>query len=207
MPRARVRLGAGADNSAIAPVATRGGRQACSRLRPNACSTTPERATAWQLAERFAPELDTAGVASLYRDLELPLVPILAGLERAGVKVDTQALASQAAHMEQEMGTLAAEIYKQAGETFNIGSPKQLGEILFDKLQLPVLKRTARPARRPRPSRCSKSSLTHDLPRLILDWRSLSKQAPTSTLLPRSCTRSPGACTPYSIRPSPPPDA
>ena len=69
---------------------------------------------AWQLAERFAPELDTAGVAAVYRDLELPLVPILAGLERVGVRVDAQALTSQAAHMEQEMGALAAEQKNQS---------------------------------------------------------------------------------------------
>ncbi len=131
---------------------------------------------AWQLAERFVPELTTAGVAAVYRDLELPLVPILAGLERVGVKVDTHALAGQAAHMEQEMSALAAEIHKQAGETFNIGSPKQLGEILFDKLQLPVLKRTGT-TRTPSTAVevLEELALTHDLPRLILDWRSLSK--------------------------------
>ncbi len=131
---------------------------------------------AWQLAERLAPELETAGVVSVYRDLELPLVPILAGLERVGVRVDTQALAGQAAHMEQEMSALAAEIYKQAGETFNIGSPKQLGEILFDKLQLPVLKRTGT-TRTPSTAVevLEELALTNDLPRLILDWRSLSK--------------------------------
>ena len=131
---------------------------------------------AWQLAERFAPELAASGVDAVYRDLELPLVPILAGLERVGVKVDTHALAGQAAHMEQEMNALAAEIYRQAGETFNIGSPKQLGEILFDKLQLPVLKRTGT-TRTPSTAVevLEELALTHDLPRLILDWRSLAK--------------------------------
>ncbi len=131
---------------------------------------------AWQLAEQFAPELDVAGVTAVYRDLELPLVPILAGLERCGVRVDAQALTSQAAHMEHEMGALAAEIYLQAGETFNIGSPKQLGEVLFDKLQLPVLKRTGT-TRTPSTAVevLEELALTHDLPRLILDWRSLSK--------------------------------
>ena len=131
---------------------------------------------AWQLAELFAPELDTAGVAAVYRDLELPLVPILAGLERVGVRVDAPALAGQAAHMEQEMGALAADIYTQAGAMFNIGSPKQLGEILFDKLQLPVLKRTGT-TRTPSTAVevLEELALTHDLPRLILDWRSLSK--------------------------------
>ena len=131
---------------------------------------------AWQLAERFMPELDAAGVAGVYQDLELPLVPILAGLERVGVKVDTHALGSQAARMEHEMNALAAEIFRQAGETFNIGSPKQLGEVLFDKLQLPVLKRTGT-TRTPSTAVevLEELALTHDLPRLILDWRSLAK--------------------------------
>jgi DNA polymerase I len=131
---------------------------------------------AWQLAATFAPALDAEGVGPVYRDLELPLVPILAGLERVGVKVDTQALSGQAAHMEQEMSALSAEIYRQAGESFNIGSPKQLGEILFDKLQLPVLKRTGT-TRTPSTAVevLEELALTHDLPRLILDWRSLSK--------------------------------
>jgi DNA polymerase-1 len=131
---------------------------------------------AWQLAELFAPELDAAGVAAVYRDLELPLVPILAALERVGVRVDAQALTSQAAHMEHEMGALAAEIYQQAGATFNIGSPKQLGEVLFEQLQLPVLKRTGT-TRTPSTAVevLEELALTHDLPRLILDWRSLAK--------------------------------
>ncbi|HUU34876.1 MAG TPA: DNA polymerase I, partial [Vicinamibacterales bacterium] len=131
---------------------------------------------AWQLAETFAPELEAAGVAGVYRDLELPLVSILAGLERCGVRVDAHALASQATHMEQEMGGLAAEIYKQAGAVFNIASPKQLGEILFEKLHLPVVRRTGA-TRTPSTAVevLEELALTHDLPRLILDWRSLSK--------------------------------
>ena len=131
---------------------------------------------AWQLGERFMPELEAAGVAAVYHELELPLVPILAGLERVGVKVDTHALGSQAARMEHEMNALAAEIFRQAGETFNIGSPKQLGEVLFDKLQLPVLKRTGT-TRTPSTAVevLEELALTHDLPRLILDWRSLAK--------------------------------
>jgi DNA polymerase-1 len=130
----------------------------------------------WQLAERFGPQLDTTGVARVYRELELPLVPILAGLERAGVRVDAPVLGAQAARLEQELATLATEIHRQAGEPFNIGSPKQLGEILFDKLKLPVLKRTGT-MRTPSTAVevLEELALTHDLPRLILEWRSLSK--------------------------------
>jgi len=74
------------------------------------------------------------------------------------------------------MGALAAEIHKQAGETFNIGSPKQLGEVLFEKLHLPVLKRTGT-TRTPSTAVevLEELALTHDLPRLVLDWRSLAK--------------------------------
>jgi DNA polymerase-1 len=131
---------------------------------------------AWQLADAFGPALDIEGVGGVYRDLELPLVPILAGLERVGVRVDAQTLGGQAARMEQEMAMLAAEIFRQAGEPFNIGSPKQLGEILFDKLHLPVLKRTGT-MRTPSTAVevLEELALTHDLPRLILEWRSLSK--------------------------------
>jgi DNA polymerase I len=131
---------------------------------------------AWQLAERFGAALDAEGVGAVYRDLERPLVPILAGLERVGVKVDVAALSGQASRMEQEMTSLATEIHRQAGETFNIGSPKQLGEILFDKLHLPVLKRTGT-TRTPSTAVevLEELALTHDLPRLILEWRSLSK--------------------------------
>jgi len=130
----------------------------------------------WQLAERFTPELDRVGVAGVYRDLELPLIPILAGLERVGVRVDTRVLGAQAAQLEQELATLQAEIHRQAGEPFNIGSPKQLGEILFEKLKLPVLKRTGT-TRTPSTAVevLDELALTHDLPRLILEWRSLSK--------------------------------
>ena len=130
----------------------------------------------WQLAERFRPDLDRVGVASVYRELELPLIPILAGLERIGVRVDGRVLGAQAAKIEQELATLQAEIHRQAGEPFNIGSPKQLGEILFEKLKLPVLKRTGT-MRTPSTAVevLEELALTHDLPRLILEWRSLSK--------------------------------
>ncbi|MGD9902956.1 MAG: DNA polymerase I [Vicinamibacterales bacterium] len=130
----------------------------------------------WQLAERFGPELVRVGVERVYRDLELPLIPILAGLERVGVRVDTRVLGAQAARLEQELATLQAEIHRQAGEPFNIGSPKQLGEVLFDKLKLPVLKRTGT-TRTPSTAVevLEELALTHDLPRLILEWRSLAK--------------------------------
>jgi DNA polymerase-1 len=129
-----------------------------------------------QLADVLAPALEREGLEPVYRQLELPLVPILAGLERTGVRVDVQALAAQATRVDRELNELGAEIYRRAGETFNINSPRQLAEVLFDKLKLPVLKRTGT-------TRTASTAVevleelaqSHELPRMILDWRGLAK--------------------------------
>ena len=80
---------------------------------------------------------------AVYHDLELPLIPVLVAIERAGIRVDGPALAAQSQHVERELASRSAQIFELAGEEFNINSPKQLSEILFDKLQLPALKRNA----------------------------------------------------------------
>ncbi|MCC7126810.1 MAG: DNA polymerase I [Acidobacteria bacterium] len=130
----------------------------------------------WQLAEALSPLLTRDGLMDVYCDLERPLIPILAKLEQRGVRVDVPALAAQAARVDHELGALGAEIYRLAGETFNINSPKQLADVLFEKLQLPVLKRTGT-TRTPSTAVevLEELALTHDLPRQILDWRSLAK--------------------------------
>jgi DNA polymerase I len=81
-------------------------------------------------------------VERLYREIELPLAEVLARMERVGVAVDRQALASLAATLRARVDALTQEIYRLAGTEFNIGSPKQLAFVLFEKLQLPTLKRT-----------------------------------------------------------------
>ena len=130
----------------------------------------------WQLAEAMMPALAREGLEAVYRDLELPLVPILAGLEQAGVRIDGRVLGEQAARVEREMDTLSAAIFAAAGETFNINSPKQLGEILFEKLQLPALRKTGRTKSASTAVEVLEElALTHELPRLILDWRALAK--------------------------------
>ena len=131
---------------------------------------------ALQLADVLVPGLEREGLDRVYRELELPLVPILAGLERTGVRVDVQVLSAQATRVDRELNELGAEIYRLAGETFNINSPKQLADVLFDKLKLPVLKRTGT-------TRSASTAVdvleelaqSHELPRMILDWRSLAK--------------------------------
>jgi DNA polymerase I len=131
---------------------------------------------ALQLADAFGPALAKDGLDAVYRDLELPLVPILAGLERTGVRVDVSLLAAQASRVDRELAELSASIFLQAGETFNIGSPKQLADVLFEKLKLPVLKRTGTTRTASTAVEVLEElALTHDLPRMILDWRGLAK--------------------------------
>ena len=129
-----------------------------------------------QLAERLTAQLEQDQLVGLYRDLELPLIPVLVAVERAGVRVDVDALHQMSARFERELATLQGEIYALAGAEFNINSPKQLSEVLFDKLQLPTSKRTGK-------TRVASTSVAvleelasvHDLPRKVLDWRSLQK--------------------------------
>src|SRR5262249_10514487 len=112
----------------------------------------------------------------VYRTLELPLVPVLIAVERAGVRIDTPLLAAQAQKVDADLAQRTAQIYALAGEEFNINSPKQLGEVLFEKLQLPVSKRTGA-SRTPSTAVevLEELALTHELPKLILEWRALMK--------------------------------
>ncbi len=131
---------------------------------------------ALQLSERVRPVLVKDGLESVYRDLELPLVPILAEIERTGVRVDVRSLASQSVLLDREMTDLSRQVFTLAGGEFIIGSPKQLAEVLFDRMQLPVLKRTGT-SRAPSTAVEVLEELAqqHDICRFILDWRQLSK--------------------------------
>ena len=115
-------------------------------------------------------------LAEVYATLELPLVPVLKAVERAGVRIDTAALAAQSQTVDRELAQRSATIFEMAGGEFNINSPKQLAEVLFDRLQLPVLKRTGTSKA---PSTAvevlEELALTHDIPRQILEWRQLMK--------------------------------
>ncbi len=112
----------------------------------------------------------------LYQSLELPLVPVLVAIERAGVRIDAAALLSQSQRIDQELASRSRQIFEIAGEEFNINSPPQLSLILFEKLSLPVLKRNVKTKT---PSTAvevlEELALAHDLPRLILEWRTLQK--------------------------------
>jgi DNA polymerase-1 len=129
-----------------------------------------------QLTPVFRTLLEKEQLSDVYAKLELPLVPVLVAVERAGVRIDGPALAAQSQRLEQDLARRTREIYEFAGGEFNIGSPKQLAEVLFDKLQLPVLRRTGT-SRAPSTAVevLEELALAHDLPRLILEWRGLMK--------------------------------
>jgi DNA polymerase-1 len=129
-----------------------------------------------QLAPTMRDLLAREQLSSVYATLELPLVPVLMAVERAGVRVDTAALAAQSQRVDQELAQRSATIFEMAGGEFNINSPKQLAEVLFDKLQLPVLRRTGA-SRAPSTAVevLEELALTHDIPRQILEWRQLMK--------------------------------
>ncbi len=89
-----------------------------------------------QLKEAFAPLLKERNVESVFQDIEIPMIKVLASMEDEGVKVDKKVLQNLSATLAEEIKELEKKVYQQAGETFNLSSPKQLGGILFDKLKL-----------------------------------------------------------------------
>jgi DNA polymerase I len=131
---------------------------------------------ALQLAGTLRALLETESLSTLYDDLEMPLIPVLVDIEQAGIHVDGRALSAQSRHVEQELAARSAQIYAMAGEEFNINSPPQLSRILFDKLQLPTLRRNIKTRTASTAVEVLEElALVHDMPRLILEWRALQK--------------------------------
>ena len=120
-------------------------------------------------------------LAALYRDIELPLVPVLARMEMHGVRVDVAMLRRQSAELAERLREIEREAHSAAGQTFNLDSPKQIQEILFQKLGLPVLRRT--PTGQPSTSEdvLAELALDYPLPRLLLEYRGLAKLKSTYT--------------------------
>ena len=148
------------------------------RLSPEALLTyAGERADlARQLSNRLAPLLVTDHLDAVARDLEMPLIPVLADVERAGIRIDGPALAAQSQRIELELARYTARIFELAGVEFNINSPKQLGEVLFERLQLPTLKKTGKTRSFSTAAEVLEElAQSHELPRLVLEWRALHK--------------------------------
>ncbi len=126
-------------------------------------------------------------LAFVYERIELPLVPVLLAMERHGVLIDREKLEAQSQELGREILALEQQAYQAAGQPFNLGSPKQIQEILFERQKLPVKKKT--PSGQPSTDEDSLAELAldHPLPRLILEHRALSKLKSTYTdKLPRS---------------------
>ncbi|RYC71578.1 DNA polymerase I [Spirosoma sordidisoli] len=129
-----------------------------------------------QLRNAFAPRLEKDSLHKLFDQVEMPLVQVLADLELEGITLDTNALAELSAILEVDMRQVQQEIFQIAGESFNIGSPKQLGEVLFDKLKLDKNAKKTRTGQYATGEEIlSKLEEEHEIARKILDYRELIK--------------------------------
>ena len=135
-----------------------------------------------RLHKVLRPQLaETGRLEAVYRDIDLPLVPVLSHMEQRGVMIDAPTLRRHSQELAERMAELEQEAHEEAGENFNLGSPKQLQAIFYDKMGLPVVKKTPKGA--PSTAEPVLQELAHDhrLPRLILEHRSLSKLKSTYT--------------------------
>jgi len=129
-----------------------------------------------RIAGTLRKEVEDAGLMHVYDEIDLPLVPVLARMEDAGVKIDMGMLSTLSVDLEKSCDTKAREIHEKAGHTFNINSPKQLGDVLFNKMNLP------KPVKYGKGKMISTAvdvleelSEEHEVPRLVLEYRQLSK--------------------------------
>jgi DNA polymerase-1 len=129
-----------------------------------------------RLASALRIEIDEQGLTSVYEEIDAPLVPVLARMEDAGVKVDPAVLGEMSVKLQREAATKARDIYERCGMEFNINSPKQLGDVLFNKLALPM------PSKYGKGKKISTAvdvleglAADHEVPRLVLEYRQLTK--------------------------------
>ncbi len=129
-----------------------------------------------RLASALRTDVEQAGLTKLYEEMDLPLVPVLARMEQAGVKIDTAALSKMSTELEREIAGQAKQIYEAAGVEFNVGSPKQLGDVLFNRMNLP------KPVKYGKGRTISTAvdvleelAENHPIARMVLDYRQLTK--------------------------------
>ncbi|GJL90369.1 DNA polymerase I [Hyphococcus sp.] len=136
----------------------------------------------FRLYESLKPRLAAEHKTTVYETLERPLAPVIVGMEREGVKIDKAVLARLSSDFAQRMAAAESEAHRLAGEEFNLGSPKQISEILFGKMGLPGGKKTAKGAWSTNADVLEElAAAGHELPRALLDWRGLSKLKSTYT--------------------------
>jgi len=129
----------------------------------------------WQLEEQFRPQIEGQQMSGLYRDIEIPLVGVLADLEWAGIEIDRTLFASLKERFARERQRVEQEIYVAAGGAFNINSNPQLREVLFDRLGLPSGKRTSTGLSTDASVLQELADAGHELPVLLMEYRELSK--------------------------------
>ncbi|ALP54297.1 DNA polymerase I [Candidatus Tenderia electrophaga] len=135
-----------------------------------------------RLHETLWPRLEQEpGLKQVFETIEMPLVPILSDIERRGVLIDTGMLAKQSKTLARRMDEIEQQAHTAAGERFNLGSPKQIQAILYDKLELPVLQKTPKGAPSTAEAVLQELALDFELPRLILEHRGMSKLKSTYT--------------------------
>ena len=130
---------------------------------------------ALRLADELEVQLEEGNVLDVARDIEFPLIHVLAAMEHTGIRLDTDVLDEISDGLEDRLEEIEVEIFDLAGEEFNINSPQQLGEILFEKLDLPVISKTPTGNPSTKESVLQELSTDHDIPGLVLDWRSTYK--------------------------------
>jgi len=135
-----------------------------------------------RLHQVMKPQIDAdAGLLSVYRDIEMPLVPVLARIEANGVLIDADELRKQSAELSRRMLDAQQKATELAGRSFNLDSPKQLGALLFDELKLPAMVKTPGGAPSTNEEALEAIADQHELPRIILEYRGLAKLRSTYT--------------------------
>ncbi len=135
-----------------------------------------------RLHQHLWPKLSSQpSLTSVFNDIELPLLPVLSRIERTGVLVDGTLLFQQSQELTERLAELETQAWDMAGQQFNLASPKQLGEILFEKLEIPVLKKTAKGAPSTKEEVLQELALDYPLPKVLLEHRGLAKLKSTYT--------------------------
>ena len=135
-----------------------------------------------QLHQTLSPQLKLQGrLDAVYRDIELPARQVLYVMERNGVLIDSVKLAGQSRELGEKMLAIEAQAYEAAGQPFNLNSPKQIQEILFDKLQLPVKKKTPSGTPSTDEEVLQELALDYPLPKILLEYRGMAKLKSTYT--------------------------
>jgi DNA polymerase-1 len=143
-------------------------------LKPATCYAAEDADVTLRLWRILKPRLAQAKLTTVYETLERPLPAVLADMERAGIRVDPDRLKRLSSEFGMRMAELETRAHALAGRPFNVGSPRQIGDILFGEMQLPGGRKTASGQWGTEASVLEELALTHELPRVLLDWRQLS---------------------------------